>query len=99
MDGRSGVCLDGQRRVGLVHCGPFDCRNTSGSYTATTGAFGDNIAGVMAKIEGADADTFIKAFIAAKSQIAFNDGISDGSHLLGGYGSTKSGQALSAFLK
>ena len=69
-----------------------------GSYQAQVGAFGDNIAGIVFDLRGVEVDTFLKAFIASKKQIAIKDGISDRPHLLRASGSTKAGQKLAACL-
>ena len=65
-----------------------------GKYSGRTGAFGDNVAGVIVELTGKNADKIIHAFIASIKQIAFNDGISDRPHLLKARGSTKAGHQL-----
>lgn len=62
------------------------------------GAFGQNIAGVSFPLSAADARAFVDAMMKAKSQIAVQDGISNGPHLLKARGSTKAGVALNACL-
>ncbi len=70
-----------------------------GNYSGRTGAFGDNVAGVIVELNGENADKFIRAFIASKKQIAFKDGISDGPHLLKARGSTKAGHQMKLCLQ
>lgn len=64
----------------------------------TTGSVGDNLAAAEARITGPDADAYVKAFMAAKRQVAIKDGMSDRPALLRASGSTKAGQALAACL-
>lgn len=59
-----------------------------------TGAVGDNLAVSQVMLTPENAQLFVKAFAASKSQIAVKDGISDRPHLFTARGSTKAGKAL-----
>lgn len=59
-----------------------------------TGAVGDNLAAAQTTLTTENAQSFVRAFAAAKKQIAIKDGISDRPHLLTARGSTKAGRAL-----
>ena len=69
-----------------------------GKYSGRTGAFGDNVAGVIVELTGKNADRISQAFIASMTQIAFKDGISDRPHLLKAKGSTKTGHQMTLCL-
>jgi len=58
------------------------------------GAVGDNIAAAETQLSKENSEAFVKAFAAAKKQIAIKDGISDRPFLLAARGSTKAGAAL-----
>ena len=58
------------------------------------GAVGDNLAISQTQIKGEQAKEFVKAFAAAKKQIAISDGISDKPQLLTARGSTTAGPAI-----
>ncbi len=59
-----------------------------------TGSVGDNLAISQTHLEGVAAKMFVEAFVAAKKQIAIDDGIADKPHLLTARGSTAAGQAI-----
>lgn len=61
-----------------------------------TGSVGNNLAASETKLLGEQAEQFVKAFAAAKKQIAIDDGIADKPHLLTAQGSTASGAAIVA---
>ena len=69
------------------------------SVKGATGAVGNNLAAVDAKLTHKEAETFIDKFALAKKQIAIKDGIADKPHLLTARSSTESGRALQACLK
>lgn len=58
------------------------------------GVVGDNLAAVDATLKGSSARNLLRAFAAAKKQIAVKDGMSDRPHLLNARGSTKAATAL-----
>lgn len=66
--------------------------------SGSTGSVGDNLATAEGTMTKDDATTFLKAFGAAKKQVAIKDGISDRPHLLRASGSTKTAEALTKCL-
>ena len=65
----------------------------------STGQVGNNLAAVDITLDADKALKFVKAFAAAKKQVAIKDGISDAPHLLTARGSTNAGKALSACIE
>ncbi len=64
-----------------------------------TGSVGNNLAIAQVLLTGDQAQQFVDAFAAAKKQIAVEDGIADGPHLLKANGSTAAGAAIVGCLK
>lgn len=65
----------------------------------STGQVGNNLAAVDITLDGDKARQFVKAFAAAKKQVALKDGISDAPHLLTARGSTNAGKALAGCIE
>jgi hypothetical protein len=65
----------------------------------STGQVGNNLAAVDITLDGDRARQFVKAFAAAKKQVAIKDGISDAPHLLTARGSTNAGKALAGCIE
>ena len=70
-----------------------------GGAVGTVAIVGDSLAAVEVKLQLAQAREFLKAFAAAKRQIAIRDGMSDRPYLLSARGSTKAGTNLFECLK
>lgn len=64
-----------------------------------TAQVGNNLAASRATLDAGEAEEFAEAFMAARKQIAFNDGISKEPELFEADGSTTSGKALLACIK